>query len=90
MVIVITGHRPQKLYNIYNIYHPFYIKIGKEIRKILLNKVKILTDGDKLILVTGMALGIDTIYALITLKLKKQYPGIIELWCPPPSKAHKP
>lgn len=90
MVMVITGHRPKKLYNIYNIYHPFYIEIGKEIRNILLTKVKALTKGEKLILVTGMALGIDTMYALIALKLKKQYPGMIELWCYPPNKHVNP
>ncbi|MEC3270651.1 SLOG family protein [Bacillus thuringiensis] len=84
MIIVVTGHRPKKLNNIYDIYHPMYVSIGREMRDFILKQIILLEDGEKLRLVTGMALGIDTVFALIALKLKKMYPEKIILHCAVP------
>ncbi|HHT7008389.1 TPA: SLOG family protein [Bacillus cereus] len=81
MIIVVTGHRPKKLNNIYDIYHPMYVSIGREMRDFILKQITLLEDGEKLRLVTGMALGIDTVFALVALKLKEKFPDKIILHC---------
>lgn len=86
MVIVITGHRPKNLWNIYDLYNPLYIEIAREMRKFILDRMRLLDEGEKIILVSGMALGIDTLFALVAIKLKKEYPLLIELHCEIPCK----
>ncbi|MFJ8531503.1 SLOG family protein [Bacillus sp. NPDC094106] len=81
MIIVVTGHRPKKLGNIYDIYHPMYVSIGREMREFILNQIELLEEGEILRLVTGMALGIDTVFALVALKLKEKFPKKIILHC---------
>lgn len=89
MIIVVTGHRPkQKLWDIYDLYHPLYLEIGREMRTYLLEAIKNLKEGEVLTLVTGMALGIDTLFALVGLKLKKEFPGKVRLFCMIPCKGH--
>lgn len=89
MIIVVTGHRPkQKLWDIYDLYHPLYLEIGREMRTYLLEAIKNLKEGEVLTLVSGMALGIDTVFALVGLKLKEEFPGKVELFCMIPCKGH--
>lgn len=89
MIIVVTGHRPkQKLWDIYNLYHPLYLEIGKEMRTYLLEAINSLKEGETLTLVTGMALGIDTVFALVGLKLKKEFPEKVKILCMIPCKGH--
>lgn len=64
MDIVVTGHRPGKLYG-YNLSAPEYT-ILKEKLKMTLRKYKATTAY------TGMALGTDTIFANAVLDLKKE------------------
>lgn len=88
MVVVITGHRPKKLWDTYNIYHALYIQIGKEIRDRLLQSISELKEDETITLVTGMALGIDTVFALVGIKLKERFPGKIKINCIIPCKGH--
>lgn len=58
--VMVTGHRPQKL----------PLKIHSAIKLALLERVQALSDQhDNLALVTGMALGVDTWFAEIGIKL---------------------
>lgn len=62
--IAITGHRPDKLGNDYDLVSPLVDRIRKNIVKILLEKKSL---GYDLKLITGMALGIDTLFAKIAI-----------------------
>ena len=66
--IALTGHRPDKLYG-YNYYSPGNLAIANRLREHLLSY---LNKGMKIHAISGMALGADTIFALVALKLKKQ------------------
>jgi uncharacterized phage-like protein YoqJ len=94
MIISVTGPRPKKFGNIYDVYHPIYIAIGKEMRKFILTQAGFdKTTGsfsypNEILLISGMALGIDTIWALVALKLKKQFPNKFKLECAIPCKNH--
>lgn len=88
MIIVVTGHRPKKIGDIYDLYHPLYKSIGWEMRNFLLERILDLKEGEILTGVSGMALGIDTLFALIILRLKREYPGKIKLNCIIPCKGH--
>ena len=62
--IFVTGHRPDKLFG-YNLNHPNYIQMKNEFKKILVNeKCK---EG-----YSGMALGVDQIFAIAILELKDE------------------
>lgn len=72
MTASITGHRPNKLYG-YNLKHPKYEELKTKFKE-LLQKYRVSTAY------TGMALGVDTIFAQAVLELKKEdYP--IRLSC---------
>lgn len=60
--IAITGHRPNKLGNEYDLDGPITTKIRQEIIKILKQE-----KPDKII--TGMALGVDQLFALIGIEM---------------------
>lgn len=75
----ITGHRPNKLYG-YDYMHKSYIAMGHYIRKFILDNA--ITD-----VYSGMALGVDTICALVVLKLKRQGYAV-KLHCAIPCKNH--
>lgn len=81
MRIAITGHRPHKLNNDYDLVSPLIQKIECQIEIYLMNMniLKIDTDPDTIkrirynrdtdtTLITGMALGIDTLFAQIAVK----------------------
>jgi uncharacterized phage-like protein YoqJ len=63
MKIAITGHRPNKLNNEYNLDGPCTCFLHKEINKILDRE-------NPTHLITGMALGVDTLFALIGIERK--------------------
>lgn len=88
MIVVGTGHRPKKLWNIYDLYHPFYLAVGREVRALLLKDIDNLKEGEFLTIVTGMALGYDTLLALVGLKLKKEFPHKVRIYCAIPCKGH--
>lgn len=64
MKIAITGHRPNKLGNDYDLTGPLIHKIRDEIIDVIYN----IGDFDNITLITGMALGIDTLFAKIAIE----------------------
>lgn len=72
MKVCVTGHRPNKLWG-YNYEAPEYIELKQTFKKYL--KENHVTEG-----ISGMALGVDTIFALAIIELKEEgYP--IKLHC---------
>lgn len=72
MIFSVTGHRPNKLYG-YDLNEPRYITMKENFKKLLI-------ENNCTKAVTGMALGVDTIFALAVLELKAE--GYkIELHC---------
>ena len=66
--IAVTGHRPNKLWG-YDIYTPNYIELGRRIKNAILENS---VNHSEIELISGMALGVDTIFALIALKIKSK------------------
>lgn len=66
--IALTGHRPSKLYG-YDYYSPGNLAIATKLREYLLSHLQ---QGKQVHAISGMALGADTIFALVALKLKRQ------------------
>ncbi|MES9681640.1 SLOG family protein [Gottfriedia acidiceleris] len=66
--IALTGHRPQKLGG-FDYYTPKNLAIATKLREYLLFH---LNNGKQVHAISGMALGADTIFALVALKLKRQ------------------
>lgn len=80
LILAVTGHRPSKLGNAYDLTHPTNVKIAYAMRKFILEKSgydeasgSFATKG-KILLISGMALGVDTLWAMVGLKLKYQFP----------------
>ena len=64
MKICVTGHRPNKMYG-YDIYNKQWTELKDKFKKLLLkNKCNEA--------ITGMALGVDTVFALAVLELKEE------------------
>jgi uncharacterized phage-like protein YoqJ len=79
MIIAATGHRPDKLWG-YDLKNPNY--------KILHDKiVATLKEHDVTHCISGMALGVDTVFAIAVINLKKEIPNII-LECAIPCLNH--
>ena len=70
-VIAATGHRPDKLFG-YNLYHPGYIDLGWKMKDFLYKKYS--TCGP-ITCISGMALGVDQLFALVALKMR-DYNGL--------------
>ncbi|ARO21442.1 hypothetical protein B2J90_29015 (plasmid) [Bacillus tropicus] len=68
ITIAVTAHRPNKLYG-YDYFSPGNLAIATKLREHLLSH---LNQGKQVHAISGMALGGDTIYALVVLKLKRQ------------------
>jgi uncharacterized phage-like protein YoqJ len=66
MKIAITGHRPNKLGNDYDLTSPLILQIKQAISKIL-GELHLKYSGD-ITLITGMALGIDTLFAKMAIE----------------------
>jgi len=77
MKIAISGHRPNKLNNDYDLTSP----LVKAIRERIIHKISLylsnpITKGN-VTLITGMALGIDTLFAQIAIELDIPFIAII-------------
>lgn len=75
----VTGHRPNKLIGGYDLDNPLNQKIKEEMIKILTALLEQKTN--KLICYSGMALGIDMLFADAVLTVKDEYDERIELIC---------
>ena len=64
MKISVTGHRPNKMYG-YDIYNKQWTVLKEKFKKLLVE-----SGCDEAI--TGMALGVDTVFALAVLELKEE------------------
>lgn len=79
MRICITGHRPNKLYG-YDLSDPKWVALEKQLKKLLI-------ENNCTEAISGMALGVDTIFAIAALELRnKRYN--IKLHCAIPCKNH--
>lgn len=63
-IICVTGHRPNKLYG-YNLTDSKYVELKNTFKKFLIDKN--CREG-----ISGMALGVDTVFALAILELKDE------------------
>lgn len=79
MIIAVTGHRPNKLYG-YNLNNKKNLELKEKLKKILI-------DNKCTEAITGMALGVDTIFALAVLELKDEGYNI-KLHCAIPCRNH--
>lgn len=79
MKISITGHRPTKMYG-YDIYNEQWTELKNKFKKLLVENG--CTEA-----ITGMALGVDTVFALAVLELKEEGYNI-KLHCAIPCKNH--
>lgn len=75
----VTGHRPNKLIGGYDLDNPSNQKIKEEMIKIL--TVLLEQKTNKLICYSGMALGVDMLFADAVLTVKDTYDERIELVC---------
>lgn len=79
MKICVTGHRPSKMYG-YNLSDPRYTKLKDKFKYILI-------DNNCTEAITGMALGVDIVFAFAVLELKCE--GMdIKLHCAIPCRNH--
>lgn len=76
MKIAITGHRPNKLGNDYNLTSPLLMSIKETIMDVLISECENLKE---LTLISGMALGIDTLFANIA--IENNIPFIASIPC---------
>ena len=79
MRIAVTGHRPNKLYG-YNIFSREWMSLKEEFKKLLV-------DNHCTEAITGMALGVDTVFALAVLELQDEGYNI-KLHCAIPCRNH--
>ena len=79
MRISVTGHRPNKLYG-YNIFSREWMSLKEEFKKLLV-------DNHCTEAITGMALGVDTVFALAVLELQDEGYNI-KLHCAIPCRNH--
>lgn len=67
--IAVTGHRPQKLIGGFNLEHSENQALKTELKELILAHK---TEGEPLHAITGMALGVDTLFAEAILDLKQE------------------
>jgi len=88
--ITLTGHRPKHLIpqgDTWGLTHPLVKGYGSEIRKELLkqagfnSQTQTWESPEPITLISGMALGVDTIGAMVLLRLKAQFPNRFFLEC---------
>lgn len=86
MRIEATGHRSNKLWG-YDYNEPHYIRLMSKLRKIVLDSI----NNDKsepLELISGMALGVDTLFAALAIELKLEGYNV-KLVCAVPFKGQE-
>lgn len=97
MFLAATGHRPDKLApnkEAYKMNAPINFELGKAMKRYILDKAgydkktNSFKDDEKIILISGMALGVDMVWAKVALRLKKQRPGKFYLECAIPCRNH--
>jgi len=74
--ICVTGHRPKKLYG-YDLGNPRWVELHDVFQRILVEK-------ECTTAITGMALGVDTVFALAVLDLRDKKGYKIQLHCAVP------
>lgn len=79
MTICVTGHRPNKLYG-YDLKNPKWIELKNNLKSILI-------ENQCNEAISGMALGVDTVFAIAVLELKNEGHNI-KLHCAIPCKNH--
>lgn len=79
MVICVTGHRPNKLYG-YDLNNQKNVELKNTLKKLLV-------ENDCTEAISGMALGVDTLFALAVIELKEEGHNIL-LHCAIPCKNH--
>ena len=85
VVIAVTGHRPTKLLGGYD-HFSFENKMIMYVFKLDLEKK--LKHYDEVVCITGMAIGVDMLYAIACLELKEKYKGRLKLICALPFEGH--
>lgn len=70
MKIAVTGHRPRSLGWGYDYNHPKYYELGRKLRDVL-------KENKATHAISGMALGVDTVFAMVVLKLRNT--GILDV-----------
>lgn len=76
MVIAVTGHRPDKLWGYeLNLKNPNYMNL-------YIKMYDFLIENKPTKCISGMALGVDTLFACVVLKYKKKYPVLLECAIP--------
>lgn len=98
LYVAVTGHRPKKLIpegESWSLSLPLVREYGMFLRESLLaqagynTRTKEWERRTPVTLITGMALGFDTVAALVTLKLKKEFPDLFFLQCAIPCKGQE-
>lgn len=79
MIICVTGHRPNKLYG-YNLKDSRWVNLKNEFKQLL-------RENNCTEAISGMALGVDTVFALAVLELKEEGYAI-KLHCAIPCRNH--
>lgn len=79
MLVAVTGHRPNKLWG-YDLSHPKYNKLFQCMYRWLVHKKATHC-------ISGMGLGVDTVFALAGLQYRKDYPDLgVKLECAIPCR----
>ncbi len=68
MKIAITGHRPNKLGDDYDLTSPLILSIKQYLQDMLDDHMLHATDNSDITLISGMALGIDTLWAELAIE----------------------
>lgn len=76
--IAVTGHRPHKLKGGYNLDNPNNQALKSKLKELVLENKK---DGEMLVGISGMALGVDTLFAELILDLREENPEEYSLEC---------
>lgn len=80
MIVALTGHRPNKLWG-YDLKHPNYQTLAKTLRKYVLD-----LKADRII--TGMALGADTVWAFVGLNIREKFNPDLQIEAAIPCRNH--
>ena len=81
--VAVTGHRPQYLIGGYDLLHPSNIELKSELTRTLFELAK---EQSTVLALTGMALGVDTLFAESVLDLKEGDPDKYLLECAIPHR----
>ena len=77
--IMVTGHRPDKLWG-----YDLSISQYRQLKDRIKNKILKIVGKNPFVMISGMALGVDTLFAELALELKSDYD--VKLFCAIPCK----